>query len=261
MSEVMSDTLWMVIVGFSIAFILSFAIGANDVANSFATSVGSKVLTLRGACILATIFETSGAILLGSKVSSTIREGIFNVSMYSGQEDILMLGEISALGGSFIWLFVATVFKLPVSTTHSIVGAMVGFHLVVFGTKGLNYQTLIFIVLSWFISPLLSGIISSLIFIIVKYAIIEKNNAVTPGLLSLPIFYAVTIIINLFSIFHNGPEMLGFHKIPLWGIFVISFGAGILTGIFVQIFIVPWMRRKISDECEMSGEENHILTE
>ncbi|XP_070534851.1 sodium-dependent phosphate transporter 2-like [Ptychodera flava] len=251
----LTEYLWVLIVGFIIAFILAFVIGANDVANSFATSVGSKVLTLRGACILATIFETAGAVLLGSKVSSTIRQGIFNISLYEGQEEVLMLGEVSALGGSFIWLFIATFVRLPVSTTHSIVGAMIGFHLVVFGTYGLHWNELIKIVISWFTSPALSGVISCILFVIVKWCIIDQEDSVKPGLMSLPIFYALTITINTFSIFYNGPEMLGFDKIPLWGAFVLSFGVGIIVAIAVQIFAVPWMRKKIEGECSNAENE------
>ncbi|XP_077989702.1 sodium-dependent phosphate transporter 2-like [Glandiceps talaboti] len=254
MDAVMSEYMWMVIVGFIIAFLLAFAIGANDVANSFATSVGAKVLTLRGACILATIFETSGAVFLGAKVSSTIRDGIFNVTLYEGREEVLMLGEVSALTGSLVWLSVATFLKLPVSTTHSIVGAMVGFHLVVFGTEGLNWRQLLLIVLSWFTSPALSGVISCVIFVIIRWSILNKDDVTKPGLISLPIFYALTIAVNSFSIFYDGPAIFGFDKIPLYGTFILSFGAGIVVAILVQIFVVPWMRRKIAREC--NGYQN-----
>lgn len=137
-----SDILWLVIVGFIIAFILAFGVGANDVANSYGTSVGSGVLTFRQACILATIFETAGAILLGYKVSDTMRKRILDVTLYEGAEKELMLGMLSALTGSAVWLLVATYFKLPVSTTHSIVGSTVGFSLVSRGTDGLNFFTL-----------------------------------------------------------------------------------------------------------------------
>lgn len=101
----MSGYLWLVIVGFIIAFILAFSVGANDVANSFGTAVGSGVVTLRQACILATIFETVGSVLLGAKVSKTIREGIIDVRMYNGSEHILMGGSISAMCGQYFLLF------------------------------------------------------------------------------------------------------------------------------------------------------------
>lgn len=97
----MSSYLWLLVLGFVIAFILAFSVGANDVANSFGTAVGSGVVTLRQACILATIFETLGSVLLGAKVSETIRQGIIDTRMYNGSEDVLMAGSISAMCGKY----------------------------------------------------------------------------------------------------------------------------------------------------------------
>lgn len=94
--------LWMLILGFIIAFVLAFSVGANDVANSFGTAVGSGVVTLKQACILASIFETVGSVLLGAKVSETIRKGLIDVNMYnSSQEHLLMAGSVSAMFGEF----------------------------------------------------------------------------------------------------------------------------------------------------------------
>ncbi|KAG8229675.1 hypothetical protein J437_LFUL010007, partial [Ladona fulva] len=97
MEPLSPDILWLVIVGFIVAFILAFGIGANDVANSFGTSVGSRVLTVKQACFLATVFEIAGAILIGYKVSDTMRKGILEVKLYEGSEKELMLGCLSAL--------------------------------------------------------------------------------------------------------------------------------------------------------------------
>lgn len=97
----LTDYLWLLIVGFIIAFILAFSVGANDVANSFGTAVGSGVVTLKVACILATVFETLGSVLLGAKVSETIRKGIIDVNMYNGSEHVLMAGSVSAMFGKW----------------------------------------------------------------------------------------------------------------------------------------------------------------
>lgn len=97
----LSGYLWLLILGFVIAFVLAFSVGANDVANSFGTAVGSGVVSLRQACILATVFETLGSVLLGAKVSETIRQGIIDVRMYNGSEHILMAGSICSMFGKW----------------------------------------------------------------------------------------------------------------------------------------------------------------
>ncbi|KAG8185409.1 hypothetical protein JTE90_018629 [Oedothorax gibbosus] len=140
-----NSVVWIVVLAFLIAFFLAFGVGANDVANSFGTSVGSKVLTLRQACILATIFEILGAILMGFKVSDTVRKDIYDLEMYNDEEKLLMMGNLAALVGSSVWNMVATLLRLPISGTHSIVGAVLGFTFVAKGFRGIHWKTLGFI--------------------------------------------------------------------------------------------------------------------
>lgn len=142
MEALASEYLWIVIVGFIVSFLLAFGVGANDVANSFGTSVGSGVLTFKQACILATICETSGSVLLGYKVADTIRKGIIDPSDFSGIEKELMLGMLATLFGSALWMFLATFLRMPVSTTHSIVGSTIGFVLVSQGAGGIRLKVL-----------------------------------------------------------------------------------------------------------------------
>ncbi|KAM7391612.1 hypothetical protein PAMP_022291 [Pampus punctatissimus] len=139
----LSGYLWLLVLGFIIAFILAFSVGANDVANSFGTAVGSGVVTLRQACILATIFETVGSVLLGAKVSETIRKGIIDIQMYNGSEHVLMAGSISAMFGSAVWQLAASFLKLPISGTHCIVGATIGFSMVARGHQGVKWMELL----------------------------------------------------------------------------------------------------------------------
>lgn len=240
-----SEVLWLVIVGFIVAFVLAFGIGANDVANSFGTSVGSKVLTVRQACFLATVFEIAGAVLIGYKVSDTMRKGILEVSLYEGTEKELMLGCLASLVGSAIWLMVATFFKLPISGTHSIVGATVGFSLVCRGTEGLHWTTLGTIVGSWFISPVLSGLMSVVLFKLIRHFILLTPHPLVPGLRALPFFYGITILINVFSIVHDGPKLLYFDYIPWWGALLISIAVGLISMLLVQFILVPYEKKRI----------------
>lgn len=240
------ELLWMVIIGFVIAFVLAFGIGANDVANSFGTSVGSGVLTIRQACVLATVCEISGAVLIGYKVSDTMRKGILEVGLYEGAEQELMLGCVAALASSAIWLLVATFLKLPISGTHSIVGSTIGFSLVARGTQGLKWSTLGTIVGSWFISPVLSGLVSIGLFIAIRKFILRSSEPLKAGLRSLPIFYGVTFFINLISIMLDGPKLLYMDNIPSWIALIVSIAFGLLIALVTHFFIAPHQKRKIT---------------
>uniref|UniRef100_A0A8C2QA67 Phosphate transporter n=1 Tax=Cyprinus carpio TaxID=7962 RepID=A0A8C2QA67_CYPCA len=200
----LTDYIWLLVVGFIIAFILAFSVGANDVANSFGTAVGSGVVTLKQACILATVFETLGSVLLGARVSETIRSGIIDVTMYNGSEHVLMAGSVSAMFGSAVWQLFASFLKLPISGTHCIVGATIGFSLVAKGQQGVRWLELLRIVASWFLSPVLSGIMSAVLFYFVRMFILQKKDPVPNGLRALPFFYSFTMGINLFSIMFTG---------------------------------------------------------
>lgn len=154
-----------------------------------------------------------------------MRKGILDVTVYQGHENELMLGLLSALASSALWLLVATFLKLPISGTHSIVGSTIGFSLVARGTQGLNWSKLgkrrnLFgdpikylmefilgtIVGSWFVSPVLSGGMSVGLYMLIDRFILKARNPLKMGLWSLPIFYGVTLFVNLFSIIHDGPK-------------------------------------------------------
>lgn len=255
----MGDNLWMLILGFIIAFVLAFSVGANDVANSFGTAVGSGVVTLKQACILASVFETVGSALLGAKVSETIRKGLIDVEMYNSTQDLLMAGSVSAMFGSAVWQLVASFLKLPISGTHCIVGATIGFSLVAKGQEGVRWSELIKIVMSWFVSPLLSGIMSGILFFLVRAFILRKADPVPNGLRALPVFYACTIGINLFSIMYTGAPLLGFDKLPLWGTILISVGCAVFCALIVWFFVCPRMKRKIEREIKSSPSESPLM--
>ncbi|XP_046479080.1 sodium-dependent phosphate transporter 1-A isoform X1 [Neodiprion pinetum] len=237
--------IWLVVVGFIVAFILAFGIGANDVANSFGTSVGAGVLTIVQACILATIFEIAGAVLIGYKVSDTMRKGILDVSLYEGHEKELMLGALSSLVGSGIWLMIATALRLPISGTHSIVGATVGFSLVCRGTAGVKWVALGSIAASWFASPVLSGLVSASIFLTLRKTVLQASKPLDRGLRILPLAYGLTIATNVLSVAHDGPKLLKLDNIPWWGSIIAAVTSGLLSAFVVYTFVVPWQRKRI----------------
>ncbi|GBM46119.1 Sodium-dependent phosphate transporter 1-B, partial [Araneus ventricosus] len=253
-----SDVLWILILGFIVGFFLAFGVGANDVANSFGTSVGSKALTLRQACILATIFEILGSVLMGYKVSDTVRKGIFDVEIFSEFEKELMLGFLASLIGSATWNIVATFFRWPISGTHSIIGAVVGFAVVARGFMGIKWKMLGKIVASWFLSPVLSGLISSAIFLLVKKLILSKDNAIDRGYYSLPFFWGITIFLNLFSVIHGGPHYLGFDVIPAWGVLILTGGVGLIFGVCVWYILVPYLQHSAASIGDSENSENQI---
>lgn len=236
---------WVVVLAFVISFLLAMAMGANDVANSFGTSVGSGVITLRQCWVMGTIFEILGATLLGSRVSDTMRKGIIDVSRYNGTEDVLMIGNIAGLAGSAIWQFVATYAKLPVSGTHSIIGGILGFALVQHQFSGINWKKVALIVGSWFLSPVLAGIVGTLCFMFVKKFILTKQNPLESGLRFLPLFYGITSFCNVISIALSGPPLLGFDLVPLWGKFVLALGVALVVASLIALVLVPFQRKEI----------------
>ncbi|KAJ8380921.1 hypothetical protein SKAU_G00016990 [Synaphobranchus kaupii] len=257
----MESYLWMVVVGFIIAFVLAFSVGANDVANSFGTAVGSGVVTLRQACILASIFETLGSMLLGAKVGETIRKGIIDVSLYNDTVPVLMAGEVSAMVGSAVWQLIASFLKLPISGTHCIVGSTIGFSMVAIGTKGVQWMQLVKIVASWFISPLLSGLMSGFLFFLIRYFILSRDDPVPNGLRALPLFYATTIGINTFSIMYTGAPLLGLEMLPVWAIALITLAGALVCAAVVWFFVCPWMRRKIASRLKKEQALSRISDE
>ena len=134
----MEHTTILLILAASFGLFMAWGIGANDVANAMATSVGSRALTIKQAVIIAAIFEFTGAFLAGGQVTSTIRKGIIDANLLSGSPELLVYGMLAALLSAGIWLLIATRYGLPVSTTHSIVGAIVGFAAVGIGIEAVK---------------------------------------------------------------------------------------------------------------------------
>ena len=166
----------LLIIGCVVAFFMAWGIGANDVANAMGTSVGSHALTIKQAIIIAMIFEFAGAYLAGGEVTSTIRKGIVDPAVFDGRPDLLVFGMISSLLAAGTWLLIASIKGWPVSTTHSIVGAIVGFAAVGISADAVAWNKVGSIVASWVVSPLMAGTISFLLFMSVHKLILDASD-------------------------------------------------------------------------------------
>ncbi|NOQ88719.1 MAG: phosphate permease [Gammaproteobacteria bacterium] len=180
---------------------MAWGIGANDVANAMATSVGSKALTIKQAVIIAAIFEFSGAILAGGQVTKTIRKGIVDADLLAANPELLLYGMLASLLAAGIWLLIASRNGWPVSTTHSIVGAIVGFAMVGIGTEAVHWNKVGFIVASWVVSPVLAGFIAFMIFRSVQNLILDTEHPFENAKKYVPYYmFMVGFIISLVTL-------------------------------------------------------------
>ena len=166
----------LLMIGCVCGFFMAWGIGANDVANAMGTSVGARALTLWQAVLVACVFEFAGAYLAGGEVTSTIRKGIIDAGVMSDSPELLVYGMIASLLAAGIWLLIASYFGWPVSTTHSIVGAIVGFAAVGIGFDAVKWGQVGSIVASWIVSPVMAGTISFLLFTSVKKLILQTSD-------------------------------------------------------------------------------------
>ncbi|CBY31957.1 unnamed protein product [Oikopleura dioica] len=251
--SVFAPYMWVLILGFIIAFFLAFSVGANDVANPFGTSVGSGALTLLQVCIAATFMETLGALTLGGAVSDTIRKKIVNPDLYNETIPQFMVGQACAMLGAASWQILASVLKMPVSGTHSIVGAVLGFALVSRKGQGIFWWTIFKIVLSWFISPILAGITAVVLYVGLKFLILSRENKTERALVLLPFFYALVIFLNVFSVLFTGSKIYQLEVLKTWHMLLISLGAATVVLIAFWIFITPKQREHIKKMREEAG--------
>ncbi len=181
---------------------MAWGIGANDVANAMATSVGSKALTLKQAVIIAAIFEFAGAFLAGGQVTSTIRKGIIDASLLSNSPELLVYGMLAALLAAGLWLLIATRYGLPVSTTHSIVGAIVGFAAVGIGIEAVKWAKVGSIAASWVVSPVIAGGVAYFLFRSVQKLILNTSDPIENAKRYVPIYIFLTgAMISLVTMF------------------------------------------------------------
>ncbi|RAU18766.1 phosphate permease [Nitrincola tibetensis] len=224
----------LIVIACCFGFFMAWGVGANDVANAMGTSVGSKAITLKQAIMIAIIFEFAGAYLAGGAVTATIRSGITDAELLADSPDLLVFGMMSALLAAGIWLLVATHFGWPVSTTHSIVGAIVGFAAVGIAVEAVHWNKIGTIAASWIISPLTAGFIAFWLFRSVQYLILSTENPYENAKRYVPFYiFLVGFIISMVT-FTKGLTHIGLDLSYTQASFasavigLISMGVGIL---------------------------------
>ena len=239
-----ADILWALAGIFG--FYMAWNIGANDVANAMGTSVGSGALTLRRAVIVAAVLEFAGAFLAGSKVSDTVRKGILDADMFTGDPTPFICGMLAALLAAGAWLQIASYFGWPVSTTHSIVGAIIGFGVLYGGLEAVHWPKVWQIVASWVISPLLSATISYLTFKLLLRNIFYQKNPLeaTKKLAPLLVFIVLTIL-TLTMVF-KGLKNIDL-DLELGPALLIAMTVGIVSAIITAVLV---RRIKLKDHVE-----------
>ena len=188
---------------------MAWAIGANDVANSMGTSVGSGAITVGGAIVIAGTFEFLGAFLAGGEVTSTIRKGIIDAEALEHDPDLLVVGMLSALLAAAAWLTVASRFGWPVSTTHSIVGAIIGFAVVAIGIEAVHWWDVATIAASWVVTPVLAGLIAFLLVLSVQWLIFDKDDPATQARRYVPVYIFAAVLVTATVTFVKGLKHVG----------------------------------------------------
>lgn len=231
-------------------FFMAWGVGANDVANAMGTSVGARALTIKQAIIIAMVFEFLGAYLAGGSVTQTIRSGILDATQITPEQ--MVFGMMASLLAAGSWLLIASMRGWPVSTTHSIVGAVIGFGAVGVSMESVNWAGVLPIVSSWVISPLLSGIVAFMIFVSVHRLILDTDNPFANAKRYVPFYmFAVGFFISLMTLTkglkHVGLDLSG----------VQGFGLSVIAGLLVAGLGVTLLRR-IKEEPVEKGKHNSV---
>jgi len=254
----MTEYTWIFVVAIIFSFIGAFGIGANDVANAFATSVGAKSVTVKQAVVIATIFEFAGAFFMGSHVSKTIRKGICDIDLFTdSQEDaeLLMFGMMCVTFSVAFWLLLATYFSLPVSTTHTCVGSVMGIAIAAKGWDAVDWNKVSLIIVSWFVSPILSGVFAVCLYLFIRNVIMMSEDPQGRTIMLYPVLTAFCVIIVIFYTIYKGTPQLGLKSTGLGVASAVAFGGGIFMAALTYGLFVPWLRQKLADFEPEKAEE------
>ena len=225
-------------------------IGANDLANAMGTSVGSGALTIRRAVIISIVANLLGAVLAGGHVTNTISKGMINPDLLAGAPDKLMLGMFAALLASGIWVHLATVFGMPVSTTHSIVGAVVGFGMLSVGVGAISWGKIITIAISWIVSPLSGAIIAGGIYYLIRKKVLRADVPEAVAQRWAPYLIGVVLLTIILSFIFKGLKNLhldlGFGQALLIAI-PCAAGGGLVGSVWLRALL---SRRELKEDIQ-----------
>ncbi|PQK15908.1 hypothetical protein BB8028_0006g02300 [Beauveria bassiana] len=249
---------YLMAVGTIFAFLDAWNIGANDVANSWASSVSSRSVTYLQAMLGASLMEFTGALGVGGRVADTIRTKVVDVKAFESSPALLMLGMVCAVTASSLYLTMATRFGMPVSTTHSILGGVLGMGIGALGNRGITWvgytksgsldlkQGVVQVFLAWIIAPILSGVFGAIIFLLTKYGVLLRSNPAAKGLFLVPIYFWLTSsLIVMLLIWKGGDYTVALTEAQIPGV-IVGVGAGF--ALLITLFLVPWMYRVVIKE-------------
>lgn len=244
----MTSNYCILIMGYIFGFYMAWNIGANDVANSMAPAVGAKAITIRQAVFIAGILNILGATFIGSHVTNTIRKGIVSTEILADPH-VVLIGALSALLAAALWVSFATWKSLPVSTTHSIVGAMVGFGIMAGGFSVIQWDKLGAVVISWVISPFFSVVIAFIIFKIIVKLILSQKNQFSRALNLSPYFVGITLFVIILSFLYKTPlgEKL---SIETPAAIAVSLILSVILGVIGKILLSRFIKDREPDGTE-----------
>lgn len=221
-----------------LCFLMTWGVGANDLANVMSTTMGSKAVTAKQAMLIAIVFEFAGAFFGGGGVTETMRDGIINSSQLSGHPLILIEGMLGVLLACTIWMNLASYIGVPVSITNALVGSMVGFGAVVLGTDAIHWDQVRRIAISWVTSPLISGITAYILFISIQQTIFVKSNPLAKAKLYIPIYlFLIGSILSFITVFK------GLHHFEIYLNFKQNLAVTLATSIIITIIGMIFIRR------------------
>ncbi len=220
---------------------MAWGVGANDVANAMATSVGSRALTLKQAVVIAAIFEAAGSLFAGGQVADTLRSKIIDLSVFAHTPELVIYGMLAALLAAGTWLLLASYLGWPVSTTHSIVGAIIGFAVLNVGFNTVKWSFVVNIVLSWIITPLISAVFAFLLFKSIQIYILENEMPQQRAVYLLPIYIFVMVMVLSLVTLIKGLRHLGWHHNVAFAIVIATFVSLLLA--LASFVVIGWIQR------------------